>query len=165
MKNRSFLLAMGLAALFSLAFTPGSQAASVLVTTTVDFHVTGGGTASDLEITYNPTGLSITDLMYTATDGLVSPGISSSASTVTLTFDPKATASGVVFTFMTDAAPGDIGVASYQLTGLDGHVTDSGVNVGLVVSGVPEPASVALLGIGMAGFLAFRRFRKRLTVA
>lgn len=164
MKNRSFLFATGLAALLSLAFTPGSQAASVLVTTTVDFLVVGGGTASDLEMTFNPSGLSITDLHYTATDGLTGTGISATAPMVTLTFDPKAVATGVAFSFITDADPNTIGVASYQLTGLDGRVLQSGVNFSLAIQSVPEPASIGLLGIGMTGFLAFRRFRKRLTV-
>ena len=34
-----------------------------------------------------------------------------------------------------------------------------------VTQGVPEPASIALLGIGMTGFLAFRRFRKKASAA
>jgi len=38
-------------------------------------------------------------------------------------------------------------------------------NQGFSSTGVPEPASLALLGIGMTGFLAFRRFFKRTSVA
>jgi len=39
------------------------------------------------------------------------------------------------------------------------------VDQGFSSSGVPEPASWALLGIGMTGFLAFRRFFKKTSVA
>jgi hypothetical protein len=39
------------------------------------------------------------------------------------------------------------------------------VNQGFSSQGVPEPASWALLGIGMTGFLAFRRFFKKTSVA
>jgi len=39
------------------------------------------------------------------------------------------------------------------------------VNQGFSSTGVPEPSSLALLGIGMTGFLAFRRFFKRTSVA
>jgi hypothetical protein len=39
------------------------------------------------------------------------------------------------------------------------------VNQGFSSTGVPEPASWALLGIGMTGFLAFRRFFKKTSVA
>jgi len=39
------------------------------------------------------------------------------------------------------------------------------INQGFSSTGVPEPASWALLGIGMTGFLAFRRFFKKTSVA
>jgi hypothetical protein len=39
------------------------------------------------------------------------------------------------------------------------------INQGFSSTGVPEPASLALLGIGMTGFLAFRRFFKKTSVA
>jgi hypothetical protein len=39
------------------------------------------------------------------------------------------------------------------------------VNQGFSSTAVPEPASLALLGIGMTGFLAFRRFFKKTSVA
>jgi hypothetical protein len=45
----------------------------------------------------------------------------------------------------------------------DPHVT--GVGLGIQQSSVPEPTSLALLGIGMSGFFAFRRFFKRTSVA
>ncbi len=40
-----------------------------------------------------------------------------------------------------------------------------GVGIGLTGAAVPEPASLALFGIGMTGFLAFRRFSKKTPVA
>ena len=39
------------------------------------------------------------------------------------------------------------------------------VDQGYSAATVPEPASLALLGIGMTGFLAFRRFFKKTSVA
>jgi PEP-CTERM motif len=39
------------------------------------------------------------------------------------------------------------------------------INQGFSSTGVPEPASFALLGIGMTGFLALRRFFKKTSVA
>jgi hypothetical protein len=51
------------------------------------------------------------------------------------------------------------------LNGGSNGATASIINQGFSSTGVPEPASLALLGIGMTGFFAFRRFFKRTSVA
>jgi hypothetical protein len=55
----------------------------------------------------------------------------------------------------------DIGLAI--VTG--GTLTGTGAFTEVASSGVPEPGSLALLGIGMTGFLAFRRYFKKTSVA
>jgi hypothetical protein len=51
------------------------------------------------------------------------------------------------------------------LIGGSNGVTVSIINQGFSSTAVPEPTSMALLGIGMTSFLAFRRFFKRATIA
>ncbi len=51
------------------------------------------------------------------------------------------------------------------LVGGSAGVTLSVIDQGFSSTSIPEPGSMALLGIGMTGLLAFRRFFKRTTIA
>jgi hypothetical protein len=52
-----------------------------------------------------------------------------------------------------------------QATSFNNNTQVSSVKIGIEGTAVPEPTSMALLGIGMTSFLAFRRFFKRGSVA
>jgi len=163
MKKKSFLtLAAGLLA--SLAFTAPSQAGSV-VTTTLGFASLSPA-ASTIVIDYVGAG-TITNVVpelsgpIGATEALTLPN------QITVTFAANAPGPEiVVFTFDSTTpyaiAPSVISVTNAIATpGFQSIVTHLSFNVGAV----PEPASYALLGIGMTGLLAFRRLFKRNSVA
>jgi hypothetical protein len=70
-----------------------------------------------------------------------------------------------ILTTPTSMAIGLSNVAPALHIAADGSIASfTSQNAG-TFSAVPEPASMALLGIGMSGFLAFRRFFKRTAVA
>ena len=88
---------------------------------------------------------------------------------------PPTPSNTITFTFA-DTGPGTytlnftvFGPSSPPLLGLGGTISGTGGTQGgaaiLSITSVPEPASLALLGIGMTGFLAFRRFFKKTAVA
>jgi hypothetical protein len=164
MRSLALCLAAGLLA--SLAFVAPTQAGSI-VETEGSFTLTGGGTASDLEFTYSAGVLpTIGNVLVVSETNLT--GISASyVGNNVLAIDFNATASGaIVFKFLTSAAAGDVFLPLTQTTGVSGPVTANMTEGHLVsVTPVPEPASFALLGIGMASFLTFRRLFKRPAIA
>jgi len=164
MMKKSFFLTLAAGLLASLAFTAPSQAGSV-VTTTLGFASISPG-ASTIVIEYVGAG-TITNVLpelsgpTDATEALTGPH------EITVTFASSTNGPEVVaFTFDSTTpyaiAPGVISVSSATASpGGQTILTHLSFNLGAV----PEPASFAMLGIGMTGLLAFRRYFKRNSAA
>jgi hypothetical protein len=131
------------------------------------------GTTQDWAITYKVTALTgtITDAYLAFTGGVLGgTGSISIAETIT-------TLSGSLLGTMNSSIPGSVvtttawtpGVTAIlvskdiSVVGGNNSAGVSIINQGFSGTSVPEPASLALLGIGMTGFLAFRRFFKKKT--
>jgi hypothetical protein len=134
----------------------------------------------DIQISYTvtaPAGESLTDALLSTTGGALNGGTGSYLVSETLTSGGMALMPGSL------QASGPGGNASDSITFAQGYQSinvskdiflfggTGGVSVSVITQafssegGVPEPTSLALLGIGMTGFLAFRRFFKKPTAA
>jgi len=135
------------------------------------------GTSDDIAISYVVTlsgGGKITDA-YLSGDPVVISGTGSASVVETLYNNANGNALGtmIISDSTTNVATLSFaGVTSIlvhkdiNVDGITGTAKISFVNQGYSIgSTVPEPASLALLGIGMTGFLAFRRFFKKTSVA
>jgi hypothetical protein len=105
---------------------------------------------------------------------LVTPGVATNATlgTFTLTFSPAVFSVGGGISFDTIATTSnvmqlakDIKIASVTIVTPEGTDVLTTLPLHFTVLSVPEPASMGLLGIGMAGLLSFRRLFKRKAVA
>jgi hypothetical protein len=172
MMKRSFLLAAACGLLASLAFAMPSRAGT-LVTTNVDFGSVippSTPSVSSVVMTYSNAGTisglsGFTDGAFYWNGTKFTPVVGSVALTssdqVTLTFSSPATWFSGSYTFLSSEP--------YPNPGSPMGVTSSVPLVNgtplLSFNSVPEPTAMALLGIGMTSFLAFRRFFKRWSIA
>lgn len=159
MPKRSFAMALVMALFASLAFSAPSQAGT-FITKVVAVNFSSKA-ADDFEVTFTGTGGSISNITVSNSGAPVgATKVISSGSGVEIDFSsPLAIASGIVFTFQTTSAPIAINTAVW--TYKSGAPQNAITTTSITTAAVPEPASMALLGIGMAGFLSFRRFFKR----
>jgi len=133
------------------------------------------GTIVDYAITYKVTALtgSISDAYLGITGGnfggtgLVDVGeaLLNTKGVQVGTMDAFIPGAGVSTTTLTPPVTSLLVSKDILLVGGSAGATVSIINQGFSSSSVPEPTSMALLGIGMTGFLAFRRLFKRNAVA
>jgi hypothetical protein len=166
MMKRSYFLALAAGLCATLAFAQPSQAGPILVDTTASFTITSppGATADDFSFTYNSTVISTPAVLVSAPAGTTIAD--NGTNTVTITMVPPTGGPASFEWKFTDAVDaGPIGVVLAFV--FSGTPTEFGATTKFEVvnSGVPEPASLGLLGIGMTGLLAFRRFFKKTSVA
>ena len=148
------------AAVLCLAVATPSQAATVV---SGDFYFgTNTSTAEVKSITASFTGFATISDVTVTLDGASRPAgapatFTQSGDSIILTFaSPGYKQAKFDFTFETSASYADAsnGTASVSVTTYSGSAT-RGIEITNI--SVPEPTSVALLGIGLSGLIAFRR--------
>lgn len=178
MKRSGFLIA-ALGLLASSAFVTPSQGSMVPVQVSDSFSATNsalGDTISSITLTFTGlngiTGLTqggngVELLMVSPFAVVVTPTTSTTSDSVTLHYSPSVfTASGSI-SFVTLVDSSELTSLSTDIKVTGTYTTVNGTTTLVVpppsftIAAVPEPSSMALLGIGMTSFLAFRRLFKR----
>jgi len=157
-------MAAGLVA--SLAFTAASHAGTVTTDTLI---TTENAKVSDVTATYT-SAPSLTDFTVLGTSTVTVTGESISGDSIVITFNPVGgtglKSAELDFSFAgSDPAISSTGFSVDGKTNVGSGPHGAGIFGTVSYAAVPEPSTMALLGIGMTSFLAFRRFFKRNPVA
>ena len=157
MMKRSSFLAIAAGFLASLALAAPSHAGSVTVTGSWSVP---GATASELDFFFSSAVTSIVSYSGVPTPSSASIFSPPPPNEVIFKYSPAVEGGSLTFTVDTSGVFLGGGINVLSITG-----TPTANNFNFKTAAVPEPSSFALLGIGMTGFLAFRRLFKRTSVA
>lgn len=152
MRRASFFLTVAAGLVASLALSASTQAGTITVSVSGSYSVAPADVEDVTFIFSSPITLT----------GTIPAGLTGDG-TDELTYTPPTTVTGgtLSFTGTLDSSDYFEGGQTYAQsgTGRPGNVL---YDFTPTYGAIPEPTSVALLGVGMAGFFAFRRmFRKR----
>jgi hypothetical protein len=158
MSKRSFLFGT-LVLLAGLASATPSHAGTILTTSISFTSASPGLTSITLSYDVAPGDLSNLDSPLVGNPSSV---LKTALSEVVVSFVAPAGRGPFAYTFMLTDSSDSAASLTPTITPANSSLTDFSFSV---TQSTPEPASIALLGIGMTGFLAFRRFRKKASAA
>jgi PEP-CTERM motif len=160
MTKRSLFLSVAAGLLASAVLATPSRAGTEFLTT-----ITYSGAnplLTDIDVFYPTATGTISGLTNLSPSSGVTASISGT-NEVVLAISPASAAGTISFDLAaTGSIPSTVDLEEVFGTNSSGSVT---IGYSIADASVPEPSSIALLGIGVTGFLAFRRLFKRNSVA
>jgi hypothetical protein len=181
MRKSSFIQAAVCGLIASLAFVTPSQATSYVINVSEQVQIQNSSLLSDtisaVEIDYSGLGGSLTNVSFMGSalnfpagylpTSAVAVGSPLDGVMLSVTGGSASLLTGTIY-FDTVQSTNDVTALAASIQAISETVIASASTtfygpLHFAVVSVPEPSSMALLGIGMTGFLAFRRLFKRST--